>query len=180
MKFVEKHKKAIIVAFFFFIFSRLKNNTSMSKYSISQKGIDYIRKHEGLSLKAYYDVNGWAIGYGSHYYEDKSLVKQGDVITKEKAISMLKAHVQRSCIPCLNGLNLNQNQVDSLCSFIYNIGDGAFNKSTIKKLIKANPNDPNIATQFRRWNIAGGVVNNVLKKIREEEIKIYFNNQYPL
>ncbi|SVB82183.1 uncharacterized protein METZ01_LOCUS235037, partial [marine metagenome] len=36
---------------------------------ISERGKAFIRQHEGLQLKQYYDRNGYAIGYGMHTWQ---------------------------------------------------------------------------------------------------------------
>jgi lysozyme len=78
----------------------------------------------------------------------------------------------------LHGLNLNQNQFDSCLSFIYNVGIGAFTKSTLRKKILLNPNDPTIKDEFMKWNKAtvGGKLT-VLKGLtrrRTAEAELYF------
>ena len=48
---------------------------------LSQKGVDFIKAHEALRLKAYQDSKGvWTIGWGH-----TKGVKPGDVITREQA-----------------------------------------------------------------------------------------------
>ena len=47
----------------------------------SQNGVDFIKSHEALRLKAYQDSKGvWTIGWGH-----TKGVKPGDVITREQA-----------------------------------------------------------------------------------------------
>jgi len=62
--------------------------------------LEEIKSSEGLELKAYKrkgDV--WTIGYGSTYYEDNTRIKPGDVITKERAESLLKSKVEKEYLP---------------------------------------------------------------------------------
>ena len=73
----------------------------------------------------------------------------------------------------LDGLKLNQNQYDALCSFIYNVGVGAFNRSTLKRLISQNPNDPLIGSEFLKWKKAGGKVVQGLINRRIDESNLY-------
>ena len=138
----------------------------------SQKGIDFIKRHEGLRLKAYQDSAGvWTIGYGS-----TGGVREGDVINEMQAETLLRVdlhtaekEVNRHRLP------LNQNQFDALVSFTFNVGAGAFRNSTLLKRIKENVNHPDIPNQFRRWVYAGGKKLNGLVKRREEESKLYFS-----
>lgn len=140
----------------------------------SRKGIEFIKAHEGLRLKAYQDAAGvWTIGYG-HTYN----VKMGDRITEEQAERLLisdlivaETEINRY------GFDLTQNQFDALVSFVYNVGAGNFRSSTLLKRIKENPNHPDIQNQFKRWIYAGGRVLPGLVKRREEEAKLYFNGK---
>ena len=137
----------------------------------SRKGIEFIKAHEGLRLDAYLCPAGVpTIGYG-HTYN----VKMGDRITEEQAERFLigdlivaETEVNRY------GFDLTQNQFDALVSFVYNIGAGNFRSSTLLKRLKANPNDPDIANQFKRWVYGGGKVLPGLVRRRNEESKLYF------
>lgn len=72
------------------------------------------------------------------------------------------------------GFDLTQNQFDALVSFVFNVGAGNFRSSTLLKRLKANPNDPDIANQFKRWVYGGGKVLPGLVRRRDEETKLYF------
>ena len=77
------------------------------------------------------------IGWGSRYDQNgKEVTMQTPAITLEMCDILLRRDV-KSAERELTGLNLNQNQVDALVSFIYNVGIGAFRGSTILKNIKA-------------------------------------------
>jgi lysozyme len=68
--------------------------------------------------------------------------------------------------------DINQNQFDSLVSLAFNIGTGAFKKSTLLKKVNANPNDPAIKGAFEMWKNAGGMP--ILLKRRQREAALYF------
>ena len=137
----------------------------------SRKGIEFIKAHEGLRLEAYLCPSGVpTIGYG-HTYN----VKMGDRITEEQAEMLLigdlivaETEVNRY------GLDLTQNQFDALVSFVFNVGVGNFRRSTLLKRLKANPNDPDIANQFKRWVYGNGKVLPGLVRRRNDEAKLYF------
>lgn len=119
----------------------------------SNKAYQLIRESEGLYLKAYYCPAGkLTIGYG-HTGAD---VKVGMVIDKNKAEMLLKADVE-NCEKQINalGLRLTQGQFDALVDFVFNLGIGNLNSSTLLKKIRVNPNDPAIKDEFERW-IYGG------------------------
>lgn len=144
--------------------------------TISQKGIDLICQFEAFEANPYVCPAGKnTIGYGTTLYKSGKKVELTDPpITKEQAIAELLYHIENRCYHAIIGLSVNQNQFDALCSFIYNIGTGAFNSSTLRKLALINPNDKAIAGEFAKWNKSGGKVLNGLVKRREAESALYF------
>lgn len=144
---------------------------------ISQKGLNLIKKHEGFRNNPYLCPSGIpTIGYGNTYYNDSTKVKLTDTpITLKEGETLLKSvlkHFEQG-VSNLIKVELNQNQFDALVSFAYNVGLGAFSKSTLLKLINNNPNDEGIKHQFKRWNKGGGKVLKGLKKRRNEEAYLY-------
>ena len=144
---------------------------------VSKEGLDLIKKHEGYRDNAYIcPAKVWTIGYGNTFYESGRKVKEGDVISKDKAERLLEWVVEdfarnvRSTIK----VPLNQNQFNSLVSFAYNLGIGNLRSSTLLRKVNANPGDPTIFNEFLRWNKAGGKVLNGLTKRRQEEANLYF------
>ena len=147
----------------------------------SNKGIDLIKKYEGVRLNAYLDAAGvWTIGYG-HTLN----VKSTDVIDKAQAEEFLRADLAIA-ERALNKtrLQLNQNQFDALVSFIFNVGVGrpkshpkgpsGFLGSTLLIKARRDVNDPTIRKEFERWIYAGGKVLNGLVRRRREEAELYF------
>lgn len=136
----------------------------------SSTGIELIKLNEGFRGAAYTCPAGkLTIGYGTTHG-----VKPGMTVTEQQAEMMLKKHLigienQLNSL----GLRINQNQFDALVDFIYNVGWGNFIQSTLLRLIKANPQNPNIANEFRKWRLGGGVVLPGLVRRREAEIKLY-------
>lgn len=120
---------------------------------ISEQGFSIIREFEGFRTNAYLDTGGvWTIGFGTIKYPDGTKVKKGDTCTKGQAELWLKNDCQwvDACLDKYVKVNINQNQFDALASFVYNIGETAFAKSTILKII--NTNDlVGAASQFDRW-----------------------------
>jgi lysozyme len=109
---------------------------------------------EGYKPKAYLcPASVVTIGFGSTMYTDGRKIKLGDTINEQQANELLMWELRNKAF-ALHGLNLNQNQFDSCLSFIYNLGIGAFAKSTLKKKILLNPNDATIKDEFLKWNKA--------------------------
>lgn len=142
---------------------------------VSQKGLDLIKQFEGLRLKAYQDAVGvWTIGWGTTLYPDGKKVQPGDKCTQEQAENYLRTDLNRRAA-AVGQIMVNQNQFDAILSFCYNLGIGAWNKSTLRKKIKNNPCDPAIETEFMKWVNAGGRRLNGLVKRRQAESDLYFS-----
>lgn len=141
---------------------------------ISQKGIDLIKKFEGCKLTAYRDSVGIpTIGVGH-----TKGVKMGMTITQAQA----DAYLREDLIPCeqtLNklGINFTQNAFDALCSWIFNLGSGAFNSSTMKRYIVAKKSDEDITDQLIKWCNAGGKPLLGLKRRRVAEANMFLGKE---
>ena len=143
----------------------------------SAKGINLIKKYEGLSLKPYKCPAGIpTIGYGATYYASGIKVKLTDKpITEHQAsvmlIMMLKHY--EIAVDSYTRDDITQGQFDALVSFAYNCGLGNLKSSTLLKKVNANPNDPTIRQEFLKWNKGGGKVLAGLTKRRTEEADLY-------
>lgn len=107
------------------------------KMKTSQAGLNAIKQREGVRLKTYLDTAGLpTIGVG-HLLGAFESYPNG--ITEEKANSLLIEDLATA----ENAVNANvkvpvsQNQFDSLVSFVFNIGGGAFRSSTALRLLNA-------------------------------------------
>jgi len=143
---------------------------------LSNKGYEFLGKEEGLRLTAYQDsVRVWTIGYGNTFYEDGTKVKQGDKITKERAMELFRSIVKRfeDAVNKTITRELNANQFDSLVSLSYNIGVAAFSKSTVAKRVNANPCDPTIRQAFEMWMFANH--KSILLSRRKREADLYYS-----
>ena len=144
----------------------------------SKNCINLIKMFEGYKAKAYLcPANVPTIGFGSTMHKDGRKVKLSDTINEDQAEELLMWELKNKS-NALYGLILNQNQFDSILSFVYNLGIGAFANSTLRKKILANPDDPSIKAEFMRWNKArvGGefMVLKGLTRRREAEAELYF------
>ncbi len=141
-----------------------------SLYDISQHGINLIKEFEGYREQAYLCAGEkWTIGYG---HTDG--VKKGDKITPEKAIEYLKSDLRTAETAVQNYVKvpLTQTQYDVLVSFTYNVGAGAFKRSTLLK--KLNLGDYKGASkEFERWIKANGKVLGGLIKRRTIEKDLF-------
>ena len=151
----------------------------MKVIKASQKGLDLIKRFEGLELKPYKCPAGIpTIGYGNTYYPSGSKVKLTDpVITKEKAEELLKFLLgsYEKSVDSFCRDDINQNQFDALVSFAYNCGVNNLKSSTLLKKVNANPQDVTIRNEFMKWNKANGRVLAGLTKRRQAEADLYFS-----
>jgi len=141
--------------------------------TISKHGLDFIASFEGCSLTAYWDSLGsvWTIGYGH-----TGGVHKGQVITKQKALDLLKSDCSgaASAVNRLVKVAINQNQFDALVSFTFNCGSGALQSSTLLKLLNAG-DYKGAANEFPKWNHAGGKVVAGLTRRRNAEKKLFLS-----
>jgi lysozyme len=144
----------------------------------NERGIKLLHDFEGLKLKAYLcPAKVWTIGYGNTRYEDGRPVKEGDVITKERAEQLFLRilDVFEKGVKSRVKKELNSNQFSALVSFSYNVGLGNFGASTLLKMVNVNPSDPKIREQFMRWNKANGGIMAGLIRRRKAEADLYFS-----
>lgn len=137
------------------------------------KNVNIIKKHEGLRLEAYLPTPNdvWTIGYGHTH-----TTKQGMKITEDQAEKLLYLDIAwaEEAVKGLVKVPLTQNQFDALVSFVFNVGAGAFAKSTLLRFL--NTGDyTNAAAQFLRWNRQKGRILNGLTKRREEERRLFLS-----
>jgi lysozyme len=151
----------------------------MKVTKISQKGLDLIKRFEGLKLKPYLCPAGIpTIGYGNNYYNDGKKVKLTDPsITQAKADELLKFLIQsyEKDVDSFCRDDISQHQFDALTSFAYNCGPRNLKSSTLLKKVNLNPNDPTIRAEFMKWNKGAGKVLAGLTKRRQAEADLYFS-----
>ena len=135
----------------------------------SQEGIKALCQEEGCVLRTYKCAAGVdTIGYGHTGPE----VKPGMTITQAQAEALLKLDLlrfERAVETAVAPEVLTQGQFDALVSLCFNIGVGAFNKSTLVKKLRAG-DLAGAAAQFTVWNRAGGVFNAALLARRTREL----------
>jgi lysozyme len=137
---------------------------------ISHKGLALIKKYEGLKLTAYLcPANVWTIGYGS----TGAHVKSGMRITEPEAEALLRKDVARfDAAVSAAAPTASQGQHDAMVSLAFNIGIGAFQRSTVLRKHKAGDH-AGAADSFGMWNKGGGRVLNGLVRRRQEEAAMY-------
>jgi flagellum-specific peptidoglycan hydrolase FlgJ/GH24 family phage-related lysozyme (muramidase) len=128
---------------------------------LSDQGVDLIKDFEGYFSKMYNDpVGHCTIGYGTLLHKgncngDTSEQPFASGVSKEEATKLLKKEAEKY-EKVLNdnvAVDLSQNQVDSLISFVYNVGPEAFRQSTMLKLLNQQKY-VDAKGEFGKWNKA--------------------------
>jgi lysozyme len=116
----------------------------------SEHGIKFIMSNEGVVLHPYRDSVGYmtiGVGHKIELGEDFP-----GLITEEDAMSLLKLDLKRfeDAVNESVEVSLTQNQFDALIDFAFNVGTGAFQRSTLLELLNQGKYDE-IPAQFGRW-----------------------------
>lgn len=135
---------------------------------------ELIKQFEGFRDTAYKCPAGvWTIGYGFTEYMDGVKVSEGDYMNQFTAESYLDYWVKNK-IKLPKG-DWNAEQTDALSSLIFNIGQGAFDKSTLKKAL-LNQDWNKAYEEWGKWTKAGGKELKGLVKRRNAERKKFFKS----
>jgi lysozyme len=138
---------------------------------ISDEAVDFIKSFEGFSNEAYICPAGYkTIGYG-HLIKD---IEDIDKITNEEALELLRQDIGRAefTVNRLTKVYLNQNQFDMLVSFTYNLGGGAYQRSSLRSKVNREEHEL-VPFEFGKWIYANGEVLLGLVKRRKLEAEIY-------
>lgn len=124
---------------------------------INDKGLDLIKSFEGFSSDPYKCVAGiWTIGFGSIYGEDnKRVTPDHPSVTESRATELMQRDLGsiEYKVSKLVKVPVTPNQFSAICSFVYNVGSGAFQRSTAR--MKLNREDyQGCADEFLKWKYA--------------------------
>lgn len=144
--------------------------------TISNTGIAFLKKWEGLRLQVYKDAGGFdTIGHGH-------LVQPGENFTGGITPAQADALFRKDLIRFEATVNssikvpLKQHQFDALVAYAFNIGASAFAKGTLVKYI----NEDRSAAVIRLWWVSHYITSNGifvqgLVNRRMAEADLYFN-----
>lgn len=129
---------------------------------LNQSGIELIKRFEGLSLQVYHDMVGLlTVGYGH-----RTNLPWGEQITQQQADDMLTTDLDAVSdqLKAVLKVELTDNQFSALVSFVYNLGIGAFQHSTLCKLVNTRCVSQ-ASLEFEKWDHAGGkIVSGLLRR----------------
>lgn len=137
---------------------------------ISERGLDHIKRWEGLRLRAYQDTGDvWTIGYGH-----TKTAKPGMTITEPEAERLLMQDVgwAQEAVSELVDVPLSQHQYDAMVDFMFNIGEEQFGESTLLKRLDASDYDA-VPDELRRWVYDNGKYIKGLANRREATIALW-------
>lgn len=139
---------------------------------ISDIGLLLIKQSEGYRKCVYKDCAGYpTIGYGHKLLPGEEFP---DGLTQAEADLMLRGDLKEveAAIEKLVTVPLTQGQYDALCSFIYNLGQGAFQTSTFRKMLNMGQYQQ-AALQILRWDHANGQEVDGLRTRRKAEFTLF-------
>ena len=156
---------------------------------LSEKGLDLIKLFEGCKLKMYKDQAGYpTIGIGHKLTPEELKTGLITIYGKthlwangltEEQIEDLKYQDADYCEAVINAhvkVLLNQYQYDAIVSFIFNVGVGAFLRSTLLKKINEK-RFKDVPNEINKWTFITSngkkIVSNGLKNRRDAEIKLW-------
>lgn len=144
-------------------------NAANAGLRINDAGLTIIKESEGLRLEAYNAGGQWLIGYGH-----SRTAEAGMTITESEAEQLLREDVQVSedIVKKMVLVPVNENQFSALVSFAYNLGAGAFSRSTVLDALNAG-DYTQAADNFRNHNTGGGEVIEHLVERREKERSLF-------
>ena len=141
--------------------------------TVSATGVDKIKTREGLVLSEYvHGDNTRTIGYGH-----TRGVREGETITQQQALQLLYDDLNLVHLTMCHTITvpLAQCEYDALASFIYNIGEEGFRRSTV--LVWLNKGFyRDAAMHMSSWHMVGKVVNKGLWNRRKDEIRQFLDN----
>jgi len=145
-----------------------------SKLQPSDNCLDLIKRFESCDLHVYPDQNDLpTIGFG-HLLRPNEM--HLETIVQEVADHLLSCDVQSAAndVNTMVHVPLTQNQVDALCSFVFNIGGSRFRTSTMLIYLNAN-RILDAANELLKWDHAAGKVSNGLETRREAERSLFLS-----
>lgn len=131
---------------------------STNPRALSERGVAFIKQEEGFRARAYKDgitpvgLQLYSIGYG-HQITGKDGLTKDSVIDVAKGDQLFRADVQSRVRSIIKNVRvpLTQSQFDALVSLSYNIGLGAFERSTLLRRLNEG-NYEAARLQFLEWD----------------------------
>lgn len=148
-----------------------------SDRSSSEDVIEFIKKLEGFSATAFWDVNQWTIGYGT-------TGEKGQTMTEKEADEAMRDHLAEidekiNDFAAKYGLRFSQNEHDALASFSFNVGttwtkeSGRFHNAIVN-----GADTDELLFAFSLWANVDGLPDRTILKRRMCEANMFLNDTY--
>jgi lysozyme len=138
----------------------------------NEAGLNIIKFFEGFSALPYLCPAGYnTIGYGHLIKQDE--VFESITLTEAEELLIKDLRKAENAVKQLIYQPLNENQFSALVSFVYNLGSGALQASTLR--IKLNRDGvEGLENEFLKWVYAGGRKLRGLLNRRIEEAELFY------
>ena len=142
--------------------------------TIPQAAIDLVKHFEGFSSTPYVCPAGFlTVGYGHVVAKD---YPRDAKVTREEAEELLRKDLRIAAygVLRLTSVTLSDNQYAALVSFVFNLGLGRYQSSTLR--MKVNRGEfTEAAREFRKWIYGGGRKLPGLIARRDAEARVYLS-----
>lgn len=127
--------------------------TMAPQLQVSTQGVEAVKRYEGLETKAYRD----AVGVLTVCYGETKNVNPLRRYTEAECTAKLRSSLgeHSEAVSRWVTVPLTQTQFDALSSFVYNVGETAFRKSTLLRKLN-NLDCWGAAAEYSKWVNAGG------------------------
>ena len=144
---------------------------------INERGLKIIKLFEGFRSEPYLcSAMVPTIGFGSTWSFDGSRVTlRHPPIEESDAEELLLREVGRceQAVDRLIKVELNENEHSALQSFVYNLGSGRLQSSTLRSLLNRNAPREQVADEFPKWRRAAGKILQGLVRRRAAERALF-------
>ena len=148
----------------------IKTRLSVGALTLSLAGTAFIMQEEGTVFKAYLDP----VGVPTICTGSTKRVFLGHTATLRECEERLQEDTSDAgkAIARYVQVRLTQGQYDALLSFVFNVGQGNFSRSTLLRHLNAGECHAT-ADQFKRWVYAKGIKLRGLVKRRAKEAEMF-------
>ena len=146
---------------------------------LTDEGLALIKRFEGFASEIYVCPAGWpTIGYG-HVVRDEERKRFADGIDETTAEELLRRDVETAerAVLRLIRVPLEDGRFDALCSFTFNLGAGALQRSTLRRKVNREEHGA-VPAELRRWVWAGGRRLKGLIRRRDAEAVLYAGGRH--
>lgn len=160
---------------------------SVGDLMTSAEAVVMLQDMEGYIAQPKWDVSQMSIGYGCSTAYAEKYGFSTEYLSKEEATQLLLCvigEIEQEVLEFMdaNGVELSQNQLDSLVSFTYNVGTSWLkpNYRLAKLLIEGDYTVNEFASAMGVWCHEGETISDILIVRRIREIKLFLYGAYNL